>query len=300
MVQFIQQRIFEDIKRAYDDKSLAHGMLFYVPQRIDLEPLLKKIVAMILQKSSFDDLSQNPDVHFVKDDNDQIKSNVVSSVMDELKLTSYNMAKIVVIIPVEALNISATSILLKTLEEPAENTYFFLVSYQLKWVIPTILSRVQVINVMIPESEKITYLKNRYNMSPEAIKKAFNMTRGDIYTVDRIRGGRDFWLVRKYLISAILSKHDVVKTAEKLSLTYLDAIYWLTSLVIDAYYISLGVNTSFIANFDRKDFVLFWSQKHESIKLHSIYKDLLLLKDLHGKHFSLNKRLALESILLQL
>lgn len=55
----------------------------------------------------------------------------------------HGMYRIILISPAEAMNISAANALLKILEEPFENTLFFLVSSHISWLLPTIRSRCQ-------------------------------------------------------------------------------------------------------------------------------------------------------------
>jgi DNA polymerase-3 subunit delta' len=298
--RFIQDKIFTKLRKAYDNNCLSHSILFHLPQQLDLESLLKKTSAMVLQQSSIDNLILTPDVHIVNPENEQTKINEITSVINKLRLTAYNLAKVVIIFEIESLNVFASNALLKTLEEPSNNTYFFLVSYQLSWVIPTILSRVQIIEVLLNENEKIRYLQEQHNLSTDGINKALRISRRDVSIVDKIKKDKGFWLIRRLIIATISGKMDVIQTAEKLSLNYLEAIYWITSLVIDLFYLSSGIKIDFIANFDQEEFLYKYSQNHQSQDLYILYQRLLYLRNLHGNHITINRRLALESILLKL
>ncbi|MFT7223381.1 MAG: DNA polymerase-3 subunit delta' [Cellvibrionaceae bacterium] len=61
--------------------------------------------------------------------------------------------KIVIIEPTECLNINAANALLKSLEEPAGNTVFILISHSLSMTLPTIRSRCQLIKLPIPDRQ---------------------------------------------------------------------------------------------------------------------------------------------------
>ena len=63
---------------------------------------------------------------------------------------SYEGSRVVIIAPVERLNINAANSLLKTLEEPPEKTVLILVSSNPSQLIPTIRSRCQVLNLPQP------------------------------------------------------------------------------------------------------------------------------------------------------
>ena len=58
--------------------------------------------------------------------------------------------KVIVVSPAEAMNIEAANALLKNLEEPAGDTFFILVTYQVARVLPTIRSRTSQIALPMP------------------------------------------------------------------------------------------------------------------------------------------------------
>lgn len=67
---------------------------------------------------------------------------------------SYEGSRVVIISPVERLNINAANSLLKTLEEPPEKTVLILVSSNPSELIPTIRSRCQVLHLPQPTMEE--------------------------------------------------------------------------------------------------------------------------------------------------
>ena len=67
---------------------------------------------------------------------------------------SYEGSRVVIISPVERLNINAANSLLKTLEEPPEKTVLILVSSNPSELIPTIRSRCQVLHLPQPSTEQ--------------------------------------------------------------------------------------------------------------------------------------------------
>ncbi len=300
MSRYSQQSVFLKCKSAYENGRLPHALLFHAPAKLELDGMLKELAALLLQKPLIEDLSQTPDIHFIQSDGNQIKLAQINEILDELKLTSHGAAKLVIISVIESFNLSAANAFLKTLEEPSDNTYFLLITHQLNWVIPTILSRVQVIDMVMSLNEKMQYLKQQYKLTQDDANKALRIARGDIKVIDRIKTDKDFWLTRKLLMMTMLGKTNAIEAAEKLSVSYVDAIYWLTSLVVDGYYLSQSVPFESIANIDQEVFLHKMAQKHTSDHLYGVYQKLLQLKNLHGKHVNINKQLALESMLLQL
>lgn len=70
--------------------------------------------------------------------------------------------RVVLICPAEALNLASANALLKMLEEPPQNTIFLLISHLPQRLLPTIISRCQVIDMPLPhENEASDWLNNQ-------------------------------------------------------------------------------------------------------------------------------------------
>jgi DNA polymerase-3 subunit delta' len=84
----------------------------------------------------------------------QIPVEQVRGIADFINVTSQRGgAKVVLVHPAEALNVSAANALLKGLEEPPPRTHFLLVSHRWHQLLPTIRSRCQQIEVPPPSRE---------------------------------------------------------------------------------------------------------------------------------------------------
>lgn len=75
----------------------------------------------------------------------QIKIEQTRELQNQISLRSVAKNRIVIIDDADKINIQAANSLLKTLEEPPENTYFFLISQSLSSALPTIRSRSQIV-----------------------------------------------------------------------------------------------------------------------------------------------------------
>ena len=72
----------------------------------------------------------------------EIVINQIRALADFMNISTHRRGRrVIVLYPAEALNVPAANALLKSLEEPAENTVFILVSHHLDKLLPTILSR---------------------------------------------------------------------------------------------------------------------------------------------------------------
>ncbi len=100
----------------------------------------------------------HPDLHrvFPEAEKRTIGIEQIRALSEALAMKAFRgNAKVAVIEPAEAMTASAANALLKTLEEPAEATYLFLVSHQPEKLLPTIRSRCQSLAVPAPDPSMI-------------------------------------------------------------------------------------------------------------------------------------------------
>ncbi len=94
----------------------------------------------------------------------QISVAQIRQLIDYLNLSSHqvNSRRVVLISPAETLNLASANALLKMLEEPPINTLFLLVTSQPQRLLATIISRCQVIDMLLPsKSESLTWLNTQ-------------------------------------------------------------------------------------------------------------------------------------------
>lgn len=100
----------------------------------------------------------------------QISVAQIRQLYSYLSLTNHQVGghRIILISPAEALNIASANALLKMLEEPPPNTLFLLVASQPQRLLPTIISRCQIVDLPIPAKEDaIQWLKEQGVSRPE-------------------------------------------------------------------------------------------------------------------------------------
>lgn len=113
-------------------------------------------------------------------------------ILKKLSLKSFSgKYKIMIVWLPEKMNIAAANKLLKVLEEPPEKTLFFLVCDSIESILPTIISRTQIIKIpALSNDDIIGYLKSNYqiddsnaqtiaNLSQGSLVEALNMIKGD-------------------------------------------------------------------------------------------------------------------------
>ena len=90
-----------------------------------------------------------PDVKFYgKDKNDNIDVSKISEIIEQSQVSPFEAdKKIFVLLNIQNMNEASQNKILKTIEEPPENTYYFLCTTSTTKLLPTILSRVKLIKL---------------------------------------------------------------------------------------------------------------------------------------------------------
>ncbi len=104
-----------------------------------------------------------------------------ADILRRLSLKSVEASyKIVIIWLAEKMHLSAANKLLKIIEEPPEQTLFFLVAQNYEQIIPTILSRTQLVKLNgISDSEMIPALMERHSLTKDAAQKIAHKSGGN-------------------------------------------------------------------------------------------------------------------------
>jgi len=89
--------------------------------------------------------------------------------------------KVMIIWQPEFMHPSAANGILKILEEPPPNTFFFLVSNAAERLLPTILSRTQMVQVpKLPDEDLDTYLKDKHGVEDSRRQEILQLADGDL------------------------------------------------------------------------------------------------------------------------
>lgn len=141
-----------------NENKLSHSFLIGNVFFSDIKDDLTSIIRKIFDNSNIN-IENNPDIYILKNDENIISKDDIKKLLEEISTTSqFNNKKVYIIDGVEKLNDFADNALLKTLEEPQENIYAFLISNNINSVKPTISSRCQklYLNVSSDNSENFT------------------------------------------------------------------------------------------------------------------------------------------------
>ncbi len=131
------------------------------------------------------DSSANPDYLHIDllDDKQQIVVDQIRAMNAFLGLTrSFNGQRVVLISQAERMNLNAANSLLKSLEEPADNSVIILLSAKASSLLATIKSRCQLLHLTTPDKQQaIAWLRTQKQVAdqqPEDLEQALEISQG--------------------------------------------------------------------------------------------------------------------------
>jgi len=156
------QKILEFLKRSIQTGQLAHAYLFIGPANLGKKTAAQEFIKMLGGQEIEKDI--HPDILIVEPEmiekkgikkEAEISIDQVRQIQHQLSLCPYQAPyKIALIDQAERITREAANALLKTLEEPTPKTILILISSQPQLLLPTIISRCQIIKFLpVPLAE---------------------------------------------------------------------------------------------------------------------------------------------------
>ena len=141
----------------------------------------------------------HPDVRVIEAVNGTIKIDQIRAMQREVALSPHESRwKVYVIRQMERASTEAANCLLKTLEEPPDQVVLMLTASDMDQLLPTIISRCQVLNLRPPAMTLVQKaLEERWGVDPERAR-----------LLAQLSGGRLGWAVRASEDEAILQKRE--------------------------------------------------------------------------------------------
>ena len=184
------------ITSAHAQGRLAHALLLTGAEGLGLDQFAYALAAKLLctEKTNAESpcgsckacvlfqAGNHPDLYNIQpeDIGKQIKVDVIRQLITSIYVTSqYGEYKLAIINPAEAMNASSANSLLKTLEEPPENSLFILISTNPNLLPVTIRSRCQRINFTAEYGEEVKdWLQTRLKAENIDIDSLLTMAQG--------------------------------------------------------------------------------------------------------------------------
>jgi DNA polymerase-3 subunit delta' len=146
-------------------KDPSHALLLIAPSGSGKGSITRLLASELLQISDIK-LLNHPYFKLIKPDDRQVISiDTIREIIHftTLKTTSKSIVdRVIVIEDSQKMTIEAQNALLKTIEEPPKGTALILTAPNQRFLIPTILSRLQILNLSVPDKEEvIEHFKNK-------------------------------------------------------------------------------------------------------------------------------------------
>lgn len=203
-------------------------------------------------------------------------------------------AKVVVIQPAEAMNVNAANALLKSLEEPPPNTYFFLVSDRPQLLPATIRSRCQQLALPPPTMQEATawLLASGVSAPDLALAQA-----GGAPLLAMELDNSDYWSARKLFLDGLSSREfDALALAERVATHPVPQIInWLQRWSYDLASLSFGQRLRY--NPDHKDGLNYALRRMKPLEILRFHRELVRFQRI--VNHPLNPRLLIEDMLLR-
>ena len=178
------EKTWKQFINARSQDQLPHAILLSGEEGIAKLSLAKRIAKSLLcmktesvatdacnqcQSCKTYESSANPDFAEITllEDKQQIGVDQIRSLAEFLNYTrSFNTHRVVIINPVERMNLNAANSLLKSLEEPSAHTVMILVTAKASQLLATLKSRCQLFNVPTPTKvQTINWLKHQQSIT---------------------------------------------------------------------------------------------------------------------------------------
>jgi len=132
----------------------------------------------------------NPDLTVVEREGEFIRIEQIAALIADLSLKPFFATRRVwVVIEPERLNVEAANTFLKSLEEPPSHVHFILVSDEPERVLPTIISRCQVVEFQpVADDELIAHLVAREGLDAERAAVVARLSHGSVERALRLAG----------------------------------------------------------------------------------------------------------------
>ncbi|AIT09175.1 DNA polymerase III subunit delta' [Candidatus Francisella endociliophora] len=294
------QNLLDNFLEQKSKNTLHHAFIFRVKDAVLLDSFISSLCQLLLGQK-VDDYKESPYITVANTENDEVKVAEIKKIIKNCELTAHNnLAKIIIIEELDFLNESAANALLKTLEEPSENTFFLMFTRSYTDVLATVKSRSLVYDIKFSQKDKDHYLKYTFDMSKDAIEKSLQMARGDINIIAKIKLEQHFWALRNSLMKVLVNQINPNVFLKEINPHFKDTLYWLTSIIIDVYNYKLDEETQNLANYDKLAVIKYLATKFDDSYIYKLYKDTLDAKNYFANFKNVDRELVLENIILKI
>jgi DNA polymerase III subunit delta' len=181
------------LARALTQGRLAHSYLLAGPEGAGKRTLARSFAeALLCERRSFPACgkcaacgrvmtNRHPDLHWVEPEGRNVKIDSVRELCGKLTLHSFEGGtKVGIIVEAERMTVEAQNAFLKTLEEPSADTVLMLTTSNLSRLLPTTISRCQVVRLgPMPDAVIARLLVSERGLAPETARLVAALAQGN-------------------------------------------------------------------------------------------------------------------------
>ncbi|MCJ8340150.1 MAG: DNA polymerase III subunit delta' [Pseudomonadales bacterium] len=300
------------------DKKLPHALIVNGVKGIGKLHFASSIAQLVLCQNRQSDTacggcrscqlftsSGHPDLYHLspEDQGGQIKVDQVRDLSAFMQSTAQQGGyRVVILDPAEAMNLSASNALLKTLEEPGRDSLLLLISHQLGQVMPTIKSRCQRIDCPIPEQQlAVQWLEQQLSIEQQAASQLLKVVHGaPLLGLNFKEQGQslraEFFLALKSLLQRKSTAVEVAPQYAKADM--LKLLAWMYSMLVDVSKLHLIGTQAQIVNDDMSKMLGALAKRSDIKKVYRLSDKIQRQRAALLQHQNPNRQLLLEDLLL--
>ncbi len=210
--------------------------------------------------------------------------------------------RIMIMEPAEAMNVAAANALLKTLEEPGQDTLLILVCHQLGQLMPTIRSRCQRIEFRMPTTaQSAPWLAEKLEMDEDAAAKLLAIAQGAPLGAVEMKQGDLLELRRTFmsgLADLLRDRTDAISLAQKLHKEeMMHLLDWWLSLLSDLVRLQSGAQNPDLNNVDMTKMLSAVAQRADRVRIFSLVDRVQSERKSLMLRYNPNRQLLLEKLM---
>ncbi|KNF09826.1 DNA polymerase III subunit gamma/tau [Gottschalkia purinilytica] len=314
------ESIINSLKNAISSNKVAHSYLFEGAKSIGKEKLAKTFAKALLCKDGDNkpcekcsscikfESGNHPDFCLENPLGDSFKKEQIESIQKDIKMMPYEgNRKVYILNNIDKMTQEAQNSFLKTLEEPPEYVTIILIVTNSHSILPTILSRCQIIKFAPISNDKVEKaLVDIYKIEREEARFLSSFSNGIIGKAINLYQNEGFKKLREEVITVI----DTTLSGDKFKIFSLSEFFdenkeniedildmmlmWFRDMLI---YKEAG-NSEYIINMDKIDIISKHCKSLSQEKIHDIIETIIKTKDSISSR--VNYQLAIEVMLLSI
>jgi DNA polymerase-3 subunit delta' len=171
------QKQWQFLKKSAELGKISHAYLFSGPEKVGKKKIALEWIQLLLGEKI--QLGKNPDLILIEPEEKEIKISQIRELIWKLSLKPYSASlKVAIIDKAHLMNQEAQNCFLKTLEEPKKNTYLILITEYPESLLPTILSRCQIIKFYSVSKKEIEDYLTKEKINKEKIQEVLKFSMG--------------------------------------------------------------------------------------------------------------------------